>query len=153
MKKQLLLLCAAISIFFTAFAADNNKNEKPFVIPELREWIGGNGNITIDANTKIVYKKGDAQMEKIAQQFAADLKTMFGYKVQAIAGKASKGDISIAIKKNKKLGAEGYKVTIDDKVTLTASTAQGAFWGQSGTIFPRAFRLLFSFKLKIGEHS
>ena len=129
MKKQLLLLCAAISIFFTAFAADNNKNEKPFVIPELREWIGGNGNITIDANTKIVYKKGDAQMEKIAQQFAADLKTMFGYKVQAIAGKASKGDISIAIKKNKKLGAEGYKVTIDDKVTLTASTAQGAFWG------------------------
>ena len=129
MKKQLLLLCAAISIFFTAFAADNNKNEKPFVIPELREWIGGNGNITIDANTKIVYKKGDAQMEKIAQQFAADLKTMFGYKVQAIAGKASKGDISIAIKKNKKLGAEGYKVTIDDKVTLTASTEQGAFWG------------------------
>ena len=129
MKKQLLLFCAAISLFFTAFAADNNKNEKPFVIPELREWLGGNGNLTIDANTKIVYKKGDAQMEQIAQQFAADLKTMFGYEVQAIAGKAAKGDISIAIKKNKKLGAEGYKVTIDDKVTLTASTAQGAFWG------------------------
>ncbi len=129
MKKQLLLLCAAISLFFTAFAADNNKNEKPFVIPELREWIGGNGNITIDANTKIVYKKGDAQMEKIAQQFAADLKTMFGYEIEAIAGKASKGDISIATKKNNKLGTEGYKIAIDDKVTLTAPTAQGVFWG------------------------
>ena len=131
MKKSFTLLLAAISLALSTslFAANSDKNEKPFVIPELREWTGGVGTLTIDANTKIVYKKGDAQMEKVALQFAADIKAMFGYEVQATAGKAGKGDISLAIKKNKKLGNEGYQVTIGNSVAITSPTAQGVFWG------------------------
>ncbi len=130
MKQRLLFLAAAIMLLIALPAvADNTKNEKPFVIPELREWQGGKGTLTINAETKIVYKKGDAQMEKIARRFAADIKEMFGYEVEVAAGKASKGDISLAIKNNKKLGAEGYKITIGNNVAVTAPTAQGVFWG------------------------
>lgn len=130
MKQRLLFLAAAIMLLIALPAvADNTKNEKPFVIPELREWQGGKGTLTINAETKIVYKKGDAQMEKIARRFAADIKDMFGYEVEVAAGKASKGDISLAIKNNKKLGAEGYKIAIGNNVAVTAPTAQGVFWG------------------------
>ncbi|MBE6308771.1 MAG: beta-N-acetylhexosaminidase [Bacteroidales bacterium] len=130
MRQRLLFLAAAIMLLIALPAvADNTKNEKPFVIPELREWQGGKGTITINAETKIVYKKGDAQMEKIARRFAADIKEMFGYEVEVAAGKASKGDISLAIKNNKKLGAEGYKIAIGNNVAVTAPTAQGVFWG------------------------
>ncbi|MBQ8256783.1 MAG: family 20 glycosylhydrolase [Bacteroidaceae bacterium] len=130
MKQRFLFLAAAIMLLIALPAvADNTKNEKPFVIPELREWQGGKGTLTINAETKIVYKKGDAQMEKIARRFAADIKEMFGYEVEVAAGKASKGDISLAIKNNKKLGAEGYKIAIGNNVAVTAPTAQGVFWG------------------------
>ena len=130
MKQRLLFLAAAIMLLIALPAvADNTKNEKPFVIPELREWQGGKGTLTINAETKIVYKKGDAQMEKIARRFAADIKDMFGYEVEVVAGKASKGDISLAIKNNKKLGAEGYKIAIGNNVAVNAPTAQGVFWG------------------------
>lgn len=130
MKQRLLFLAAAIMLLIALPAvADNTKNEKPFVIPELREWQGGKGTLTINAETKIVYKKGDAQMEKIARRFAADIKEMFGYEVEVAAGKASKGDISLAIKNNKKLGAEGYKIAIGKNVAVNAPTAQGVFWG------------------------
>ena len=130
MRQRLLFLAAAIMLLIALPAvADNTKNEKPFVIPELREWQGGKGTLTINAETKIVYKKGDAQMEKIARRFAADIKEMFGYEVEVAAGKASKGDISLAIKNNKKLGAEGYKIAIGNNVAVTAPTAQGVFWG------------------------
>ncbi len=130
MKQRLLFLAAAIMLLIALPAvADNTKNEKPFVIPELREWQGGKGTLTINAETKIVYKKGDALMEKIARRFAADIKEMFGYEVEVAAGKASKGDISLAIKNNKKLGAEGYKIAIGNNVAVTAPTAQGVFWG------------------------
>ncbi len=129
MKRSITLLLTAISLVVsTSLIAANNKNEKPFVIPELRTWVGSTGNLTIGENTKIVYKKGDAQMEKVAQQFAADIKAMFGYEVQATAGKAAKGDISLAIKKDKKIGEEGYKIAIGNNVAVTANTAQGAFW-------------------------
>ena len=129
MRKRIFLFLAAAALLILPTVANNTKNEKPFVIPELRQWQGGVGNLPINAETKIVYKKGDAQMEKIALQFAADIKAMFGYEVQAVAGKASKGDISLATARNKKLGTEGYKIAIGDKVTVTAPTAQGVFWG------------------------
>ena len=130
MRKSFFLLLTAVSLLFsTAMFAANEKNEKPFVIPELREWLGGEGKFTITPETKIVYKKGDAQMENVARQLAAEIKTMFGKELAVVAGKAQKGDIYIAKKANKKLGNEGYQITTDGKITLTAPTAQGAFWG------------------------
>ena len=121
MRKSIFLLLTAVNLLFsTAIYAANEKNEKPFVIPELREWQGSQGCFTLTPATKIVYKKGDAQMEKVALQLAADIKAMFGKEIEVVAGKAQKGDIYIAKKADKKLGNEGYQITADSKITLTA---------------------------------
>ena len=73
MRKTLFLLLAAMGLIIAspAFAAAQ-KNEKPFVIPELREWKGGNGVFTIGDATRIVYPKNNPQLEQVAKQFAAD---------------------------------------------------------------------------------
>ena len=42
----LLSLCAATSLWAN--------NEKPFVIPELRHWQGGEGVVNISAATKVM---------------------------------------------------------------------------------------------------
>ena len=127
MRKTLFLLLAAMGLLIVspAFA---QKNEKPFVIPELREWKGGNGAFTIGDATRIVYPKNNPQLEKVANQFAADYKAMFGKELATAEGSAKKGDISLAIKKDKKLGDEGYQIVIGNKVQITAPTATGAFW-------------------------
>ena len=63
MRKTLFLLLAAMGLLIVspAFA---QKNEKPFVIPELREWKGGNGAFAIGDATRIVYPKNNPQLEQ-----------------------------------------------------------------------------------------
>ena len=66
MKKRFFLLLTLVSVLFSTalFAAGDKavKNEKPFVIPELREWQGATGTFAITPETKIVYGKKDARM-------------------------------------------------------------------------------------------
>lgn len=131
MKKTIITILAAISLSLLAAipaSAAGDKNEKPFVIPELKEWVGGKGQFPITQATRIVYPKNNAEAEHIAKQFAADYKKMFGTQLTTVEGSAKKGDISLAIKKDKKLGEEGYKITINNKVTITAPTGKGLFW-------------------------
>ena len=127
MKKILFLFIAAISLL-TAVPATAQKNEKPFVIPELREWKGGVGTFAITAETRIVYPKNNTELAAVATQFAADYKKMFGTELQVAEGSAKKGDIALAIKKDKKLGTEGYTVKIGNKVEISAPTTTGVFW-------------------------
>ena len=127
MKRILLILVAAIGLFTTtAFA--QQKNEKPFVIPELREWKGSTGTFDVTAETRIVYPKNNAELAAVAAQFAADYKKMFGTELQVAEGTAKKGDIALAIKKDKQLGTEGYSIKIGNKVEIAATTTTGAFW-------------------------
>ena len=127
MKKILFLFIAAISLL-TVVPATAQKNEKPFVIPELREWKGGVGRFAITAETRIVYPKNNTELAAVATQFAADYKKMFGTELQVAEGSAKKGDIALAIKKDKKLGTEGYTVKIGNKVEISAPTTTGVFW-------------------------
>ena len=127
MKRILLILVAAIGLFTTtAFA--QQKNEKPFVIPELREWKGGTGTFNINEGARIVYPKNSPELAAVAAQFAADYKKMFGTELTVAEGTAKKGDIALAIKNDKKLGSEGYTIKIGNKVEIAATTTTGAFW-------------------------
>ena len=129
MKNRVLLLLTVLmclSMSANVFAAE--KNKKPFVIPELREWKGATGEFTITEKTKIVYPKKDAELEKVANLLARDYHKMFGVKLEVVEGKAAKGDIAIAVKKSKKLGEEGYTVEIDNKITINAGSSRGAIW-------------------------
>ena len=120
----LLILCSAISMQSNAA----EKNPKPFVIPELREWTGATGEFTITKETRIVYSRKNAELAEIASLFAEDYKKMTGVELQVVEGNAKTGDIQIAIKRNKKIGDEGYKIDINNKVTIEANTSRGAIW-------------------------
>ncbi len=128
MKKHLSLLLTAFLLCLTPQVNAQNKNAKPFVIPELREWVGATGEFTITEATKIVYPKSQPELASVAQLLVFDYFKVTGIQLEVTAGKASKGDIYISLKNNKKLGNEGYKLTIGDNVKIEATTKRGAIW-------------------------
>ena len=128
MKNKFLFLLAAICFAIVANASTADKNKKPFVIPELREWKGAIGEFQITKETNIVYTKNNAEMAEVAKLFASDFKKMTGIELNVVEGKPSNGDIVLTSKKNKKLGNEGYTINIGNKVEITATTSRGAMW-------------------------
>lgn len=130
MKKNILLLFVMLAAFFSSSASEaTNKNEKPFIIPEIKEWTGGEGLFNITEQTRIVYPKKSPGLSSMAQQLSNDYKAMFGVEIPVAEGRAKAGDIAIEIKKDKKLGDEGYSIKINDRVTISSPTVRGAFWG------------------------
>ncbi|MBE6273307.1 MAG: beta-N-acetylhexosaminidase [Bacteroides sp.] len=124
--KRLYSLIAMLCLVLQGIAAQNTK---PFVIPELKEWKGGTGELILNEQTRIVYPKNQPELQRIAQMVAEDCKEMFDYKPAITEGKGQKGDIILALKKDKKLGKEGYAINISDRITLSAPETVGVYWG------------------------
>ena len=61
MNKHLKTLLAAIALLI-ASPSVAQINEKPFVIPELREWKGAEGQFTPGENLRIVYPAKDTEL-------------------------------------------------------------------------------------------
>ena len=78
MKNKILFLLAVICFSFVANVSAAEKNKKPFVIPELREWKGATGEFQITSETRIFYSKKSAELAEVAKQFACDFKKMTG---------------------------------------------------------------------------
>ena len=112
----------------SVMAAAADKNKKPFVIPELREWKGGVGEFVITKNTKILYAKDNAELAEVAKLFVCDYGKMTGANLKAKSGNGGQGNIVLAIVDDKQLGDEGYRVTIADDVKVEATTKRGAIW-------------------------
>lgn len=124
--KQLILLFLSILFVFNPTVASNN--EKPFVIPELKQWKGDKGSLTITSETKIVYPKGNDELKRIAQLFSDDYYTMFNIRLATSDSKAGKNDIVFKTNKNDKLGKEGYHTKIGNQVEISASQSIGVYW-------------------------
>ena len=124
--KRLYSFIALLCFVFQGIAA---QNAKPFVIPELKEWKGAIGELTLNEQTCIVYPKNQPELQRIAQTVADDCKELFGHKPAIAEGKGQKGDIVLTLKKDKKLGKEGYAINISDRITLSAPEAVGVYWG------------------------
>ena len=125
---------AAVLCSVSAFAA-TMENTKPFVIPELKSWEAGKGDLTISGTMRIAVPSEDEELLRIAGMLAEDWNTVAGYKPEVVAGKGGKGDIVLEIKTDKKLdklsdgSTESYSLNITDRVRLSASTARGVYWG------------------------
>ena len=124
MFKRLFLMCAAVAAMISAKAA----NDKPFVIPELKEWRGGEGTWSADGSTRIVVRSGDEAALRVAGLLAEDVRAMFGVELAASEGKGRDGDIVLTLKADKNLGDEGYAVTVGKRVEVTAPTETGLYW-------------------------
>lgn len=114
-----LLVLAAVSMARAA-------NPKPFVIPELRQWKGGEGSLELPASARIVATSDS--LESVARQLSDDYAVMFGRRIPVVSGKGDKGDIVLSVKADRNLGSEGYTVRISDRVAVSAPRVAGVYW-------------------------
>ena len=121
-KRLFLTACCsfALSLGWAAI------NEKPFVVPELKQWSGADGMFAPSGKYIV---KGGKQAERVAQVFAVDYHSLVGNSLTPKTGKPSTGDIVLVLKADKLLGTEGYRLDISDVTTITASTVEGLVWG------------------------
>lgn len=103
-------------------------NPKPFVVPELKQWTGKDGNFTPGKDTRIVCTSQNPELLRIARMFADDYQQMFGQTLSVAQGKATSGDFILSLSADKKLGEEGYAIKITDRVAISAPTPTGLYW-------------------------
>ncbi len=103
-----------------------SQNQKPFVVPELREWQQSHGNFTISEKTTL---SADASSVATAQAFANDFKTMFGKDLK-FSKKKSAQAIHFEINPNvlKDKGDEAYQIEIGKGINVIANSGKGLFW-------------------------
>lgn len=114
--------------FVFSLAGIEARNTKPAVIPELKEWKGQEGYFTISGTSRIVCPEKDEEMLRIAEMFAEDYSVMSGRQIEVVSGKACPGDLSFSLKKDGKLGTEGYEIQISDRIKVTAPAYAGLYW-------------------------
>ena len=104
---MLLSLCATTTLWAN--------NEKPFVIPELRHWQGGEGVVNVSAATKVFYT--NAELADVAEALAEDYGLLFGKAMKTkSAVKGAAGAIVINLVSDEELGDEGYSIDIADQI-------------------------------------
>ena len=103
-------------------------NPKPFVIPELKQWTGKDGNFIPGKDARIVCTSQNPELLRIAKMFADDYRQMFGQTLSVAQGKATPGDFVLSLSADKKLGEEGYAIKITDRVAISAPTPTGLYW-------------------------
>lgn len=103
-------------------------NPKPFVVPELKQWTGKDGNFTPGKDARIVCTSQNPELLRIARMFADDYQQMFGQILSVAQGKATSGDFVLSLSADKKLGEEGYAIKITDRVAISAPTPTGLYW-------------------------
>ena len=128
MKTLFIRVIAIILVILPVFSSAAEINQKPFVIPELKQWAGKNGLFRITESSQIIVPKGNSDLRHVAKLFALDYKTMFGKELTISEGKANKGDFTFTTASNKELGKEGYQIKISDLVEITAPQSIGVFW-------------------------
>ena len=124
----LKVLCLLTIFCLTGNLSRAAVNPKPFVVPELKQWTGKDGNFIPETDAKIVCTSSNPELLRIARMFADDYQQMFGQVLNVTEGKAKAGDFVLSLSKDKKLGQEGYDIKIADRVTLSAPTPTGLYW-------------------------
>lgn len=120
--KRVTCLICGICFCFGIYA----QQQKPFVIPELKEWKGETGFFTPKQSVRIICD--DPDLQKVARQFAADYKALHGVLPEIAGGKPCEGDFLFTIKRDKKLEKEGYDIAIGDCVKVSANEPVGVYW-------------------------
>lgn len=103
-------------------------SSKPFVVPEIKEWKSGNGDFTINQDTRIVYNANHDEVKAIANLLSQDIAQMFGFTPSVVRGKAKAGDIVLNLSSTKYRYEEEYKMVISNQLVITAPKNIGLLW-------------------------
>ena len=106
-------------------------NDKPVVVPEIREWLGKENDFEITDTSRILidtnYKN---QLSDMAKTFAEDYKDVTGRDIEVVESSSpNKGDIYFTLSTGDEgLGKEGHLMTISDYIKVEAKETTGAYW-------------------------
>ena len=125
-KGASLLFLAAALLGFAFSTPLHAENEKPFVVPELTQWNGADGQTVL--SHRIVVKGRKSVVKPIADALASDYKALTG-KPLTLVSKAAHGDIVLQLKADNGLGDEGYRLEVGDRIVISAATSRGLYWG------------------------
>lgn len=125
-KGASLLFLAAALLGFAFSTPLHAENEKPFVVPELTQWNGADGQTVL--SHRIVVKGKKSVVKPIADALASDYKALTG-KPLTLVSKAAHGDIVLQLKADNGLGDEGYRLEVGDRIVISAATSRGLYWG------------------------
>jgi hexosaminidase len=127
--KNRLVKMAVVVLFAASLSAAEDKRRLP-VVPYPQTVTLHKGDFAPPKNLVLKFADGEAKIKPIAETCVKDLSAL-GF--SASRGKASGGKksgvIELSIRNDKLLGAEGYRLTIDSKISVSAATADGLFWG------------------------
>ena len=123
------LICIAIAVICGTLLAAQPEDVKLNLVPYPQQVKFQEGVFVPFEYLVLVYKEADKEIIRVAETCVEDFK--------AIGFKASHGIIPmircskiwLSIKGDKSLGKEGYRIDIDSKISVTASTVDGLFWG------------------------
>lgn len=115
-------------------AATTTSSGTPATIPALRDWTAGSGSLALPAHVRVIVdaRSSSAALKNEAMRgeaatLAADLRAM-GIDAEAANGADLRpGDIVLVA--DSSLAEEGYRLEISDRVTISASTTAGLFYG------------------------
>jgi len=117
------LLVAIVGMLF-ACTMRGEVNPKPFAVPEIKQWTGAEGVTALSGRIVVKSKK----LADAATALQRDYELLFGRKLTLFTGAAKAGDIVLTLKKEKALGAEGYRLGVGETVEIVAAAPRGAFW-------------------------
>ncbi|WP_425591999.1 family 20 glycosylhydrolase [Bacteroides zoogleoformans] len=126
--RNIPLLMAATALFLSFSTSRAENNAKPFTIPELKEWKGGEGYFDLSGQTSLVFDKNNSNVAEVAKLFAEDCRLMFGFSPQTTPDAATKGNIRFRLSSKPDLGEEGYRIRIGEDIEVSASDAKGLYW-------------------------
>ncbi|MEV7399039.1 family 20 glycosylhydrolase [Streptomyces sp. NPDC091267] len=124
-------LTAALLPWQSAAAVDGSAAPPPpEVLPSLRQWTPGEGEFVLSGRARIVLDGArDQRTTADAKRFADELDGR--HALAQGRSTARSGDIVLRQDPSLKgsLGAEGYRLVVGDRVTVTAATSTGVFYG------------------------
>lgn len=101
---------------------------KPAVIPELAEWYGTAGRLSLPAAAQLSIDAKDAEaLDFAAAEFCRDYTDVTGYTLQTTTTEKSAFTFSLS-GADPLLGEEGYTITIQEAITVSACTPKGIYW-------------------------
>ncbi|MFJ8534005.1 family 20 glycosylhydrolase [Streptomyces sp. NPDC093591] len=121
-----LTLFSAASVSAPAVAEE--KQEAPVTVPALTDWTPAPGNYTYERSARLV--ADSASERRVADTLADDLRDAGHGTAAVVRGGARPGDIVIDVQSSRtSLGAEGYELSAGKRLSVTAATETGAFYG------------------------
>ncbi|WP_066676875.1 discoidin domain-containing protein [Clostridium septicum] len=105
-------------------------NNKPIVVPELREWAGKTGNFEVTESSRIVVNpSSEANLRKAVEVFAKDYKDILGREIEVVtSNEPNSGDFYFELTSNyPELRKEGYYMDVNDVLRVQANEEQGIF--------------------------